>query len=62
MAAQNEEIGAEGSETILVVEDDAEVRAYLSEALRNLNYNAFTAPNMEAGLDVLRSRAELTCS
>jgi signal transduction histidine kinase/ActR/RegA family two-component response regulator len=56
---QNEEIGAEGNETILVVEDDAEVRAYLSEALRNLNYSVFTAPNMEAGLDVLRKQGRI---
>ena len=56
---QNEEIGAEGSETILVVEDDAEVRAYLSEALRNLNYSVFTAPNMETGLDVLRKQGRI---
>jgi CheY-like chemotaxis protein len=49
-------LGAEGNGTVLVVEDDAEVRAYLSEALRNLNDRAFTAPNMETGLDVLRKR------
>jgi CheY-like chemotaxis protein len=56
---QNGEIGAEGNETILVVEDDAEVRAYLSEALRNLNYSVFTAPNMETGLDVLRKQGRI---
>ena len=44
---------------LLVVEDDAEVRAYLSEALRNLNYSVFTAPNMEAGLDVLRKQGRI---
>jgi signal transduction histidine kinase/CheY-like chemotaxis protein len=56
---QNGEIGAEGNETILIVEDDAEVRAYLSEALRNLNYSVFTAPNMETGLDVLRKQGRI---
>jgi PAS domain S-box-containing protein len=55
----DEEIGAEGNETILVVEDDAEVRAYLSEALRNLNYRVFTAPNVETGLDVLRKHERI---
>jgi len=54
-----EDIGAEGNETILVVEDDAEVRAYLWEALRNLNYRVFTAPNVETGLDVLRKHERI---
>ena len=34
-------------------------RAYLSEALRNLNYSVFTAPNMETGLDILRKQGRI---
>src|SRR3984957_19167034 len=55
----DEEIGAEGNETILVVEDDAEVRAYLSEALRNLNYRVTTVPNTQAALDVLQQSGRI---
>ena len=40
-------VGSSGSESILVVEDEAEVRAYLVETLRDLNYRVrkrLTAP------------------
>jgi PAS domain S-box-containing protein len=48
-------IGAEGTETILVVEDDSDVRAYLADVLRGLDYRVIAAPNAEAALDLLRS-------
>jgi CheY-like chemotaxis protein len=44
---------AETSETILVVEDDVDVRTYLAEILRNLNYRVITAHNAQAALTVL---------
>jgi PAS domain S-box-containing protein len=45
---------AEGdSESILVVEDDPDVRAYLLEALRGLNYRVIPADNAQAALRVL---------
>jgi CheY-like chemotaxis protein len=44
---------AETSETILIVEDDADVRTYLAEVLRNLNYRVITAQNAQAALTML---------
>lgn len=48
-------IGAEKAEVILLVEDDPDVRAYLSDVLRSLNYMVIAAPNAEAAHEVLRS-------
>ena len=48
-------LGAEGAETILVVEDDVDVRAYLTDVLRGLNYRVIAAPNAEAALEFLRT-------
>ena len=46
---------AEGNklETILVVEDDADLRAYISDLLRDLNYRVITAPSAQSALTVL---------
>jgi PAS domain S-box-containing protein len=44
---------AETSETILIVEDDADLRSYLAEVLRNLNYRVITTHNAQAALTVL---------
>jgi signal transduction histidine kinase len=41
------------NETILVVEDDRDLRWYLIEALRDLNYRAIGAPDAAAALQVL---------
>jgi PAS domain S-box-containing protein len=48
-------IGAQEAETILVVEDDSDVRAYLADVLRNLDYRIIAAPNAEAALELLQS-------
>ena len=40
-------------ETILVVEDDADLRAYVSELLRDLNYRVTTASSAQAALTIL---------
>ena len=47
-------LGAENSETILVVEDDSDVRAYLGDVLRGLDYRVLAAPHAEAALEILR--------
>jgi CheY-like chemotaxis protein len=43
-------VGSPGSETILVVEDEADVRSYLAETLRDLNYSVREAPDGNAAL------------
>lgn len=45
-------IGGE-AETILVVEDDADLRAYLADVLRSLQYRVLLASNASFALDVL---------
>jgi len=44
---------AVGAETILVVEDDADVRTYVVEALTELKYHVLQAPNGEAALKLI---------
>ena len=44
----------EKGETILVVEDDQDVRAYLIEMLRDLHYKVLSASDAKAALDVLQ--------
>ena len=48
-------VGSLGSETILVVEDEADVRAYLVETLRDLNYRVHEAPDGAAALALFDS-------
>jgi hypothetical protein len=45
--------GSVDGEIILVVEDDNDLRWYLIEALRGLNYRAIGAPDADAALGVL---------
>jgi len=45
---------AGGHETILVVEDDAEVRATVAETLAGLGYRVIEAPEAQAALELLR--------
>jgi CheY-like chemotaxis protein len=44
-----------GKETILVVEDDADVRAFVAETLRDFNYTVVQAVDVAAALKILRS-------
>jgi PAS domain S-box-containing protein len=50
---------AQGSETILVVEDDDAVRAYSTDALRELGYRVLEAPNAGAALEILDRQADV---
>lgn len=53
-AQKSEEIvGATGSENILVVEDDSDVRAYVIETLRELNYTVMGAADGNQALDIV---------
>jgi len=49
-------VGSRGSESILVVEDEADVRSYLVETLRDLNYRVQEAPDGAAALALYDSR------
>jgi CheY-like chemotaxis protein len=40
-------------ETILVVEDDADLRAYVSDVLRDLNYRVVSAASAQAALTLI---------
>ncbi len=44
---------AETSETVLLVEDDPDLRTYLGEMLRELKYRVIVTPNAQAALHVL---------
>jgi len=48
--------GAEESESILLVEDDTDVRAYLAEVLRSLDYRVTAVANVQAALDMLAQK------
>jgi CheY-like chemotaxis protein len=48
------------SETVLVVEDDEDVRSYSSDTLRDLGYEVIEAPNGRAALQILNSHPEVT--
>ncbi|MBR1087411.1 PAS domain S-box protein [Bradyrhizobium manausense] len=50
-----EELISEGTsvETILVVEDDADLRGYVSDVLRDLNYRVLSAGSAQAALTIL---------
>ena len=41
-------------ETILLVEDDSDLRVYLGDVLRGLRYRVLTAANADAALDILK--------
>jgi signal transduction histidine kinase/ActR/RegA family two-component response regulator len=48
-------VGSTGSESILVVEDEPDVRAYLVETLRDLNYRVREAPDGATALALIAS-------
>jgi PAS domain S-box-containing protein len=52
---QEEIVAAEQSETILIVEDDPDLRGYLADVLRGLDYRVIATPNADAALELLRS-------
>jgi CheY-like chemotaxis protein len=47
------------SETILVVEDDEDVRTYSTESLRELGYSVLEAPHARAALQTLETHPEI---
>jgi len=47
------------SETVLVVEDDADVRTYSTDCLRELGYNVLEAPHARAALQVLDANPDI---
>jgi CheY-like chemotaxis protein len=64
-AEEEEETGAQGiargrrSETVLVVEDDEDVRIYSTESLRELGYSVLEASHARAALQVLDAHPEI---
>jgi CheY-like chemotaxis protein len=50
---------ARGSETVLVVEDEDDVRAYSCETLRDLGYDVLEAPDGMVALRILEERPEV---
>jgi signal transduction histidine kinase/response regulator RpfG family c-di-GMP phosphodiesterase len=48
-------VAAEGSETVLLVEDDAAVLTLTSEMLQDLGYRVITAADADSALDILRN-------
>ena len=46
-------VESEQSEVILIVEDDSDVRAYLADTLRGLNYQVIETPHAQAALTML---------
>jgi CheY-like chemotaxis protein len=48
---------SENGETILIVEDDNELRSYLFDVLRGLGYRVLTAPHAQSALTVLEQKA-----
>lgn len=48
-----------GHETVLVVEDDADVRSYSTDCLRDLGYSVLEATTARAALQILQSHPEI---
>jgi len=47
-------LGGEHMETILLVEDDSDLRTYVSDILTGLRYRVIAAPNANAALEILK--------
>jgi PAS domain S-box-containing protein len=54
--SESAEVEGRIGETILIVEDDPDVRAYLVEALRDLNYRTLSAPEASAALRIIEQK------
>jgi CheY-like chemotaxis protein len=54
-ASEPDDVFPEGEtvETILVVEDDADLRTYICDVLRDLNYRVLSAPSAQGALTIL---------
>jgi PAS domain S-box-containing protein len=48
-----------GTETILIVDDDPDVRGYAVSAVRHLGYNALEASDADSALTILASRSDI---
>ncbi len=60
LPAANESARSEtGTETILVVEDDDDVRQHSAQILSELGYRVFEAPNGQAALEILGRQSEV---
>ena len=52
---------ARGSETILLVEDEEEVRKFATEVLREQGYNVHAAPTAASALSLLEAESDISC-
>ena len=57
--AEYDESQMKGSETILLVEDDEEVRGFASTALQNLGYTIYESENGKRALDFIKTKSDL---
>jgi PAS domain S-box-containing protein len=58
VAEPSELVGSEDSETILVVEDDADLRSYITEVLQDLGYRVLPVSDAEAALRLAQNRQQ----
>jgi PAS domain S-box-containing protein len=58
-ASHNGEPVTQGTETILIVEDDEDVRSYSVNAARHLGYTVLEASDSETALEILKSRPDI---
>jgi CheY-like chemotaxis protein len=54
--ADNKVIGSRGRETILIAEDEPEVRSYLAGTLRELNYDVYEVSDAAAALTLFDTK------
>jgi CheY-like chemotaxis protein len=58
-AETNKHFGSTGAETILVVEDDDELRKFASDVLKELGYQVMSAGNGSVALEILRETRQV---
>jgi CheY-like chemotaxis protein len=59
LVSETKEQPFQGSETVLVVEDDAGVRDFAVSVLREHGYRVLEAPNGESGLELISDSSEV---